>query len=145
MTFENCTVNEGRGEVFVGNETSATTLKGDNKFTLFIEGNASINASELTNTTPIEVIFDSNREANPLVVTGWNTPANFTTSSFNLMFVADGDNLNVVGNTAINDINVDNVDAPVEYYNLQGVRVYNPENGLYIRRQGNTVTKVLVK
>ena len=78
-------------------------------------------------------------------MTGWNTPANFTTSSFNLMFVADGDNLNVVGNTAINDINVDNVDAPVEYYNLQGVRVYNPENGLYIRRQGNTVTKVLVK
>lgn len=35
--------------------------------------------------------------------------------------------------------------APVEYYNLQGVRVINPENGLYIRRQGNKVTKVLVK
>ncbi len=35
--------------------------------------------------------------------------------------------------------------APVEYFNLQGVRVANPENGLYIRRQGNTVTKVLVK
>ncbi len=35
--------------------------------------------------------------------------------------------------------------APVEYFNLQGVRVANPENGLYIRRQGNSVTKVLVK
>lgn len=35
--------------------------------------------------------------------------------------------------------------APVEYYNLQGVRVANPENGLYIRRQGATATKVLVK
>ncbi|MDE6197590.1 MAG: Ig-like domain-containing protein [Muribaculaceae bacterium] len=35
--------------------------------------------------------------------------------------------------------------APVEYYNLQGVRVANPENGLYIRRQGNKVSKVLVK
>ncbi|MCH5221037.1 MAG: choice-of-anchor J domain-containing protein [Muribaculaceae bacterium] len=35
--------------------------------------------------------------------------------------------------------------APVEYFNLQGVRVANPENGLYIRRQGNTVTKVIVK
>ena len=35
--------------------------------------------------------------------------------------------------------------APVEYFNLQGVRVANPENGLYIRRQGNTVSKVLVK
>lgn len=33
--------------------------------------------------------------------------------------------------------------APVEYFNLQGIRVNNPENGLYIRRQGNTVTKVI--
>ncbi len=44
---------------------------------------------------------------------------------------------------------VDEVEAaseePVEYYNLQGVRVINPEAGLYIRRQGNKVTKVLVK
>ncbi|MCM1521441.1 MAG: hypothetical protein NC039_02180 [Muribaculaceae bacterium] len=36
-------------------------------------------------------------------------------------------------------------DAAVEYFNLQGVRVENPANGLYIRRQGNEVTKVLVK
>jgi len=37
-------------------------------------------------------------------------------------------------------------DAPVEYYNLQGVRVNNPAAGqIVIRRQGSTVTKVLVK
>ena len=35
--------------------------------------------------------------------------------------------------------------APVEYYNLNGIRVANPENGIYIRRQGNKVSKVLVK
>lgn len=35
--------------------------------------------------------------------------------------------------------------APVEYYNLQGMRAENPANGLYIRRQGNHATKVLVK
>lgn len=35
-------------------------------------------------------------------------------------------------------------DAPVEFYNLQGVRVANPSNGIYIRRQGNTVTKVIL-
>jgi len=46
--------------------------------------------------------------------------------------------------TGIEDIVVDE-NAPVEYYNLQGVRVANPENGLYIRRQGNKATKVLVK
>lgn len=34
--------------------------------------------------------------------------------------------------------------APVEYFNLQGVRVANPENGLYIRRQGKTCTKVVL-
>lgn len=33
----------------------------------------------------------------------------------------------------------------IEYFNLQGVRVDNPANGLYIARQGNKVAKVLVK
>ena len=46
--------------------------------------------------------------------------------------------------TGIDDVTVDE-NAPVEYYNLQGVRVENPANGLYIRRQGNKATKVLVK
>lgn len=44
---------------------------------------------------------------------------------------------------------VENIDAAetaeVEYYNLSGLRVANPENGIFIRRQGNKVTKVLVK
>lgn len=35
--------------------------------------------------------------------------------------------------------------APVEYYNLQGIRVANPENGLYIVKQGNKVTKRVIK
>lgn len=35
--------------------------------------------------------------------------------------------------------------APVEYYNLQGIRIENPANGIFIRRQGSTVTKVLIK
>lgn len=33
-------------------------------------------------------------------------------------------------------------DAEVEYYNLNGIRVSNPENGIYIRRQGSKVSKV---
>ncbi|MDE6555836.1 MAG: DUF5123 domain-containing protein [Duncaniella sp.] len=35
--------------------------------------------------------------------------------------------------------------APVEYFNLQGIRVENPAAGIYIRRQGNKVTKVMIK
>jgi len=46
--------------------------------------------------------------------------------------------------SGVADIIVDE-NAPVEYYNLNGIRVANPENGVYIRRQGNKVTKVLVK
>jgi len=47
--------------------------------------------------------------------------------------------------TGIADIDVDNANAPVEYFNLQGIRVENPANGLYIRRQGNKVEKIYVK
>lgn len=35
--------------------------------------------------------------------------------------------------------------AEAEYFNLQGVRVANPENGLYIVRRGNTVTKEIIR
>lgn len=35
--------------------------------------------------------------------------------------------------------------APVVYYNLQGQRVANPDNGLYIRVQGNKVEKVAIR
>lgn len=46
--------------------------------------------------------------------------------------------------SAIEDVEVESAEA-VEYYNLQGVKVANPENGLYIMKQGNKATKVLVK
>lgn len=36
-------------------------------------------------------------------------------------------------------------EAPVEYYNLQGVRVANPEGGIFIRRQGASVSKVVIR
>ena len=44
---------------------------------------------------------------------------------------------------------VDSIEAapeqePVEYYNLQGVRVINPTPGIYIQRQGNKVRKIRV-
>ena len=44
------------------------------------------------------------------------------------------------------DIAADNAAAPVELYDLRGVRVQgNPAPGLYIRRQGSAVTKVFVR
>lgn len=48
--------------------------------------------------------------------------------------------------TGINDVTVDGADAPVEYFDLQGIRVSNPQAGqMVIRRQGTNVEKILVK
>lgn len=54
------------------------------------------------------------------------------------------------GTTGVEDIATDNAqnqDAPVEYYNINGQRVSGESlvPGVYIRRQGNTATKVYVK
>lgn len=48
---------------------------------------------------------------------------------------------------AIDDVTVDaDENAPVEYFNLQGVKLENPEAGqVVIRRQGSKVSKIYVK
>ena len=55
-----------------------------------------------------------------------------------------GTRFTFTGSSALQDINVDE-NAPVEYYNLQGVKVENPENGIYIRRQGSKVSKAVIR
>lgn len=47
--------------------------------------------------------------------------------------------------SAISEIEADNANAPVEYFNLQGIRVANPDNGIFIRRQGSKVSKIMIK
>lgn len=45
--------------------------------------------------------------------------------------------------TAVDNVNID-ANVPVEYYNLQGVKVENPENGIFIKKQGSKTTKVVL-
>jgi len=53
---------------------------------------------------------------------------------------------NAFGAAGVEDVTVaDNENAPVEYFNLQGVRVANPGSGLYIVRQGAKTYKTFVK
>ena len=40
---------------------------------------------------------------------------------------------------------MEEIDAPVEYYNLQGVKVAEPSNGIFIKVQGKKASKVYVK
>lgn len=44
--------------------------------------------------------------------------------------------------TGIEDVEAGAEEGEVEYFNLQGVRVMNPTNGIYIRKYGSKVTKV---
>lgn len=48
--------------------------------------------------------------------------------------------------TAVSDVAVDSSETDtVEYYNLQGVRVTEPANGIFIRRQGSKTEKVIIR
>ena len=42
-------------------------------------------------------------------------------------------------------VSSDDSDAEAVYYNLQGVRVANPSNGIFIKVKGSKSEKVLVK
>lgn len=46
---------------------------------------------------------------------------------------------------AVSAIESDDANAPVEYFNVQGMRVDANTPGLYIRRQGTKATKVIIK
>ena len=47
--------------------------------------------------------------------------------------------------SGIDDIVTGDENAPVEYYNLQGIRVSDPTPGMYIMRQGTTTSKVIIR
>lgn len=51
----------------------------------------------------------------------------------------------VGASSGIADVAVDEAEAAPVYYNLQGVEVANPENGIYIVRRGNKVTKEVIR
>ena len=50
------------------------------------------------------------------------------------------------GSSSVDAIEVvEDMNAPVEYYNLQGVKVANPSNGIFIKVQGTKATKIHIK
>lgn len=47
--------------------------------------------------------------------------------------------------TGIEDITIDAAAGEAEYFNLQGVKVANPENGVFIVRHGNKISKQIIR
>lgn len=49
----------------------------------------------------------------------------------------------VPGGAGVEEIETVEYSAPVEYFNLQGIRIAEPENGIFIKRQGGKVSKII--
>lgn len=94
-----------------------------------------------TETEKTEVIYDD-QAGYPVQGAKWkkdSSDKDFVPVS--LYFFSDYVN---VDPAAVSTIEPDN-DAPAEYFTLQGVRVSNPSDGIFIRRQGDRAEKVLLK
>lgn len=148
VTSENCTVAEGRGELFLGGNGS--TINGTTNLSIFLEKDYSVAAgAEFAPAKAVKLFVDENRTLGSVIVAGTEDATKFELqgTAFSLE-VKDG---NLVageyqGGSGIAGIAADE-NAPVEYYNLNGMQVSadNLTPGVYVRRQGNTAVKVLVK
>ena len=47
--------------------------------------------------------------------------------------------------SSVEGIAIDESDEPASYYNLQGIKVANPSNGVFIKVQGEKASKLFVK
>lgn len=156
VNFVNCEGSTLNALCKVG-ATKTLNLTGKNEgLKVYVEAAGCINASELTNEQPIvltlsEILTESpaarSLSENDVIVNGCDDPSKFDLTNSGYKLVGENGNLVLAkagDTTAIDEIGVDGEDAPVEYYNVQGIRVENPEHGLYIKRQGNKVSKVIL-
>ncbi len=120
-------------------------------YVYYSEGEDHLSIEDIKTQFPQASLNVSNRKGN--TVTLYNLGFGLGSAKFELYSWVD-ENKNPIEMTAIielpesagiGDIVADDVDAPVEFFNLQGVKVENPESGLYIRRQGSTATKVVIR
>lgn len=147
LTVKDCTPGTStQADVFVGHNNA--TFSGNNKCTIHIEKDHFIKAGEdLANNEPVELRCDAARATDTKIVENCADPTQFKMGTPGFTLVAKEGHLHVskTETSLIDVIGSDDDNAPVEYFNLQGVRVENPENGLYIRRQGKKVEKVFVR
>lgn len=160
VTFENCVV--PRSEIFFG--ANGSSIDGTTNGSIYVEGSYTFSSSSTFNPAPKAMPETNSMEMAPAanavklylqnhgegstVVIGNPSPSMFDFSHETLELVEKDGNLVLQKkqSTGIAGVEADE-NAPVEYFNLNGVQVKadNMTPGVYVRRQGKNVTKVMVK
>lgn len=141
VTVENCAGTIGfasNGHLNINGDNSLNPIVFASALTVPADGS-------LTNEQPIVLNFasDYTPAAGNVVVTNCTDAAKFDLVAADWHLEAkDGNLVLAEGETTGIDAIVADENAPVEYYNLQGIRVAEPSNGIFIRRQDNKTTKV---
>lgn len=148
VTAENCTVADGCGELFLGGSGSA--INGTTDLSIFLEKDYNVTAgAEFAPAKTVKLFVDENRTMGSVIVAGTEDATKFELQGTAFSLEAKDGNLvagEYQGGSGIAGIAADE-NALVEYYNLNGMQVSagNMTPGVYVRRQGNTAVKVLVK
>lgn len=145
--YENCNTQKPMvkfsDRLLIQGDTNLKLRAGGKDFNITVNG-------ELTNNEPIAIDFEKPdyepaKDGSRVVVYNCTDPDRFSVPEGFTLAAKDG-NL-VAGSdqsTAVAPIDVDTFNAPVEYFNLQGMKVQNPVNGqIYIERQGSKTRKVM--
>lgn len=159
LTVENCYVS-GK----VNAKTAGGLLGGTTKNIAPVVNNAVVLSSEITGSAAAEAIYNGPATSMTNTMVAYGTQLNGVmmsdTTPFNeCMAAIQGwdafhsteviDGLPILlwqADSGVGAIEIDEVSdcAPV-YYNLQGVQVAEPSNGLYIVKRGNKVTKEIIR
>lgn len=125
-------------------------ITGDNDFSLFLYADKlPVDAEGVKNSKPMQVKLNKYMAEGTVVFTNCTNPDNFFITNYDLHLESDGTNLVIKKGKA--ESGIEGIEAaeaaPARYYNIQGVEVAedNLTTGIYIRRQGNKATKVVIK
>ena len=147
LLLDNCTGENITAPMGV-NLNGKLRLNGNTNFNVRIaNAGASITAAgELTNEAPIEISFADGitRNDGDVIVNCTEQAAKFKLTNGKFLNAVEGNLvMSTTEQTGIEDLEAENA-APV-YYNLNGVEVANPAQGIYLMKRGSKVTKVVVK
>ncbi|MBD5366856.1 MAG: hypothetical protein K2M68_02065 [Muribaculaceae bacterium] len=141
VTVEDCYV----AQHFAFYGVSGSSFSGATAYSFCVENNYNFNCVDWTPAEVVDVYFTGTRNFDTTLLNDFTDVAKLNLMTEGFALEAKDGKIMVVDpeNTGIDNVAADDVNAPVEYFNLQGVRVDNPTSGFYVKKQGNKVSKVV--